>query len=49
MINVKEYGAAGDGLTYDTEPLQRALDAGAERGEPVCIPSGMYLTGTLIL
>lgn len=49
MIDVKKYGAAGDGKTYDTDALQKAIDDGAQCGEPVRIPAGTYLTGTLFL
>lgn len=41
-INVKSYGATGNGVTDDTAALQRALTAGANR--VVVIPAGTYIT-----
>lgn len=45
MNNVKDFGAVGDGITMDTEAIQRAIDAGGM----VNFPPGTYLTGTLYL
>jgi len=45
MRNVRDYGAAGDGLTSDTAAVQRAIDAGGE----VFFPPGTYKSGTLYL
>ena len=45
MINVRDFGAKGDGITKDTAALQRALDCMGT----VFVPSGRYLTGTLYL
>lgn len=47
-INVMDYGAAGDGVTLDTEALQQAIDD-ADTGACVIIPAGRYLTGSLFL
>ena len=44
-INVKDYGAVGDGITKDTAAIQNALD----RGGTVCFPEGVYLCGSLYL
>ncbi len=45
MNNVKDFGAAGDGVTRDTTAIQKAIDAGGM----VFFPPGVYLSGTLYL
>ena len=45
MNNVKDFGAAGDGMTKDTAAVQKAIDAGGM----VYFPPGTYLCGTLYL
>ena len=48
--DVRAYGAKGDGKTKDTQALQRAIDAAsAAGGGTVELPSGTYVTGTLLL
>jgi polygalacturonase len=43
FINVKDYGATGNGTTDDTEAIQSALDASNTKGIPyVRFPSGTY-------
>ena len=44
-VNVRDFGAAGDGKTLDTAAIQKALDS----GKIVCFPAGVYLTGTIYL
>ena len=45
MIDVRKYGAKGDGLTLDTVPIQKALDT----GKIVFFPAGVYRSGTIYL
>ncbi len=49
-VNVRDYGAKGDGTTLDTASLNSAIAAGASGGGGrVLIPAGKYLTGTVKL
>ncbi len=49
-LNVVQVGAVGDGKTLNTVAIQRAIDSVAGGGGgTVEIPSGMFLTGTLVL
>ncbi len=47
-LNVRDFGAAGDGKTMDTAALQSALDA-CRAGQEVYLPAGVYRTGALRL
>ncbi|MBO7748526.1 right-handed parallel beta-helix repeat-containing protein [Paenibacillus sp. MWE-103] len=50
MYDVREYGAAGDGKTLDTNAINRAVEACHERGGgTVRLTAGTYLTGTVFL
>lgn len=49
-INVKSFGAKGDGVSDDTEAIQQAIDsASAKGGSVVFIPAGVYAVSGLIL
>jgi hypothetical protein len=52
-LNVRDYGAKGDGTTKDTAAIQQTIDRcavlGAIGGGEVLIPAGNYLTGALQL
>lgn len=49
-LNVKAYGATGDGKTKDTAAFQKALDACvAAGGGVVVVPAGSYLIGSIEL
>jgi polygalacturonase len=49
-LNVRDFGAKGDGLTKDTVAAQKALDSCAcAGGGTVVVPSGVYLIGSIVL
>lgn len=48
ILNVKQFGAAGDGKKMDTEAIQKAIIK-CEKGGTVLIPAGTYLVGRLEL
>ena len=47
IVNVKDFGAVGDGVTDDTEAIQAAFDFG--RGNTVFIPAGVYLVSRTLI
>ncbi|GAA2689950.1 glycoside hydrolase family 55 protein [Actinoplanes palleronii] len=49
FLDVRQFGAAGDGKTDDTRALQKALDAAAAGAGLVFLPAGVYLTRRLVL
>ncbi len=50
LLNVKAYGAVGDGVTDDTDAIQAALDDAGERGgATVFLPDGVYGIGNPLL
>ena len=50
MLNVKDYGATGDGKTKDTLAIQQTIErCSVFGGGEVVVPAGDYLTGALAL
>lgn len=41
-LSIADYGAKGNGITDDTDAIQKAFDDGKEKGLPVYIPAGVY-------
>jgi polygalacturonase len=49
-LNVRSYGATGDGKTKDTAAIQKAIDTCADAGGgEVLVPAGDYLVGSIQL
>jgi polygalacturonase len=49
-LNVRDYGATGDGKKKDTLALQQTIErVSAFGGGEVVVPAGDYLTGALAL
>ena len=48
ILNVKEHGLIGDGVTLETEALQALIDK-AGKGDTLLFPRGYYVTGTIAL
>lgn len=47
--NVRDLGATGDGITFDTAAIQKAFDACAKSGGTVLLPKGRYLSKPLTI
>lgn len=47
-VNVKWFGASGNGFDEDTLPINRAFIDAAERQTGVYVPAGTYLVGALL-
>lgn len=49
MIDITSFGAIGDGRTMNTAAIQSAVDEAAKSGSMVRVPSGVFLSGTIVL
>lgn len=48
ILNVKELGLKGDGVTLETEAIQKIINE-AGKGDTLVFPKGYYVTGTISL
>ena len=48
-LDVRDFGAKGDGTTKDTAAIQAAIDKASAAGGTVVIPPGNYVSGTIHL
>lgn len=50
QLDVRDFGARGDGVTKDTSAIQKAIDTAEQRGGgTVLVPPGKFLSGTIHL
>jgi polygalacturonase len=50
FLNVKDWGAVGDGSVLDTQAIQAAIDSASDAGGgTVFFPAGKYLSGSIFL
>jgi len=49
-FNIKKYGAVADGITLNTDAINKAIDACNKKGGGVVlVPSGLWLTGPVVV
>lgn len=49
-LNIRDFGASGDGMTKDTAAIQQAIDrCWVLGGGEALVPAGTYLTGAIAL
>ena len=48
-LDIRDFGAVGDGVTMCTQAVQRAIDKACIHGNTVNVPSGRFLCGTIHL
>lgn len=49
VVNVRDFGAVGDGITDDTAAIQAAVDYASSIKKEIKIPSGIYATSSPIV
>ncbi len=49
FASVFDFGAKGDGITDDTEAIQRAIDVCSANGTKLVFPAGTFMTGAVFL
>ncbi len=49
MLKLTDFGAIGDGVTLNTQAFARAIAACAQQKQTLCVPAGVFVTGTIIL
>jgi len=48
-LDIRDFGAVGDGVTMCTKAIQQAVDKAGESGGVVLVPAGRYVSGTIHL
>jgi polygalacturonase len=49
-LEVRDFGATGDGKTSDTAAIQKSVDTASQQGGGIVhIPAGQFVTGTILL
>ena len=50
QVNLKDFGAVGDGITLNTEAFAKAIDALVQKGGgKLVVPQGVWHTGPIVL
>ncbi len=49
MLNIKDFGAIGDGVFMNTDAFAQAIARAKVTGESICVPAGVFLTGSINL
>lgn len=49
MLYITDFGAVGDGKTMNTAMIAAAIRAALEQKETLCVPEGVFMTGTIDL
>src|SRR6185437_3118460 len=49
LLNIRSFGARGDGRTDDTKAIQNAINAAADKKSAVFVPPGLYMSSEIRL